>query len=47
MAHHPHLDLSGVPKHLIPRGSSRQPRCLEEQDYRFYLQWLREASVQK
>jgi putative transposase len=46
MARQPRLDLPGVPQHVIQRGNNRQPCFLQERDYRFYLESLREASTQ-
>lgn len=43
MPRHPRLDLPGVPQHIVQRGNNRQPCFLREQDYRCYLQQLREA----
>ena len=46
MARQPRLDLPGVPQHVIQRGNNRQPCFLQEQDYRCYLESLRETSKQ-
>ena len=46
MARQSRLDLPGVPQHVIQRGNNRQPCFLQEQDYRFYLESLLEASKQ-
>jgi putative transposase len=46
MARQPRLDLPGAPQHVIQRGNNRQPCFLQEQDYRFYLEALREAAQQ-
>jgi putative transposase len=46
MARQPRLDLPGVPQHVIQCGNNRQPCFLKGQDYRFYLESLREASTQ-
>jgi putative transposase len=46
MARQPRLDLPGVPQHVIQRCNNRQTCFLQEQDYRFYLESLREASTQ-
>jgi len=46
MARQPRFDLPGVAQHVIQRGNNRQPCFLQEQDYRFYLESLREVSTQ-
>jgi putative transposase len=43
MARQPRFDIPGVPQHVIQRGNNRQPCFLNEQDYHFYLESLREA----
>ena len=47
MPRQPRLDLAGLPQHVVQRGNNRQPCFLREQDYRCYLQMLREASQQQ
>ena len=32
----------GVPHHLIQRGHNRQPCFFSEDDYHYYLDWLKE-----
>lgn len=36
------LSLPGVPLHIIQRGNNRQACFYADEDYRFYLDWLRE-----
>jgi len=38
----PRIVLPGVPLHLIQRGNNRQACFYADDDYRFYLEWLRE-----
>jgi putative transposase len=47
MPRQPRLDLAGLPQHVVQRGNNRQPCFLREQDYRCYLQLLREATKQE
>jgi putative transposase len=47
MPRQPRLDLAGLPQHVVQRGNNRQPCFLREQDYRCYIQMLREASQQQ
>lgn len=35
------LSLAGLPQHVVQRGNNRQPCFFAEDDYRFYLHWLR------
>jgi putative transposase len=44
MARKPRFGLSGVPQHVIQRGNNRAPCFFDDEDYRFYLDCLREAS---
>jgi len=37
--------LPGVPVHVVQRGNNRQPVFFDPDDYRFYLERLREASL--
>ena len=46
MARQARFDIPGVPQHVIQRGNNRQPCFLNEQDYHFYLESLREAVKQ-
>lgn len=41
MPRRPRVVLPGVPLHLIQRGNNRQACFYAEDDYRFYLEWLR------
>lgn len=36
------LSLPNVPQHIIQRGNNRQACFYADEDYRFYLDWLRE-----
>jgi putative transposase len=47
MPRQPRLDIAGLPQHVVQRGNNRQPCFLREQDYRCYLQLLREACLQQ
>jgi putative transposase len=47
MPRQPRLDIAGIPQHVVQRGNNRQPCFLREQDYRCYLQLLREACLQE
>lgn len=42
MPRRPRLALPNVPLHIIQRGNNRQVCFYAEEDYRFYLDWLRE-----
>jgi putative transposase len=42
MPRRPRLALPNVPLHIIQRGNNRQACFYAEEDYRFYLDWLRE-----
>jgi putative transposase len=39
------LTLRAVPMHLIQRGNNRQACFFADEDYRLYLDWLKEYSV--
>lgn len=39
------LTLPNVPMHLIQRGNSRQASFFADEDYRFYLDWLKEYAA--
>jgi REP-associated tyrosine transposase len=41
MPRRPRLNLAGLPQHIVQRGNNRQPCFYAEDDYRFYLHWLR------
>jgi REP element-mobilizing transposase RayT len=38
------LMLPNVPLHLIQRGNNRQVCFVAEEDYRFYLDWLKNSN---
>jgi len=38
------LNLANVPQHIIQRGNNRQATFFADEDYRFYLDCLLEAS---
>lgn len=42
MPRRPRLTLPHVPVHLIQRGNNRQPCFVADEDYRCYLDWLKE-----
>lgn len=42
MPRRPRLSLPNVPLHLIQRGNNRQICFVADEDYRFYLDWLRD-----
>lgn len=44
MARLPRLFLPGQPQHVIQRGNNRDPIFAADDDYRFYLQCLKEAA---
>jgi len=41
MPRRPRLNLASVPLHVIQRGNNRQACFFAEEDYRFYLYWLK------
>jgi putative transposase len=41
MPRRPRVNLSGLPLHIVQRGNSRAACFFAEEDYRFYLHWLR------
>lgn len=45
MPRRPRLALPNVPLHIIQRGNNRQACFFADEDYRFYLDWLREYAV--
>ena len=45
MARRSRLLLAGLPQHIIQRGNNRQATFFAEEDYRSYLEWLREAAT--
>jgi putative transposase len=44
MARKPRFSLPGVPQHIIQRGNNREPCFFAEEDFRCYLDCLKEAS---
>ena len=42
MPRRPRLSLPDVPLHLIQRGNNRQTCFVADEDYRFYLDWLKQ-----
>lgn len=45
MPRRPRLVLPNVPLHIIQRGNNRQACFYADEDYRFYLDWLREHAA--
>ena len=41
MPRRPRVNLSGLPLHVVQRGNNRAACFFAEEDYRFYLHWLR------
>jgi putative transposase len=41
MPRRPRVNLSGLPLHIVQRGNNRTASFFAEEDYRFYLHWLR------
>src|ERR1039458_1922669 len=44
MPRRPRLNLARVPLHVIQRGNNRQACFFAEEDYRFYLYWLKKGA---
>ena len=44
MPRKPRFFLPDLPAHIVQRGHSREPVFFEKEDYRAYLNWLKEAS---
>lgn len=42
MPRRPRLQLPGIPLHIIQRGNNRQACFFADDDYRFYLDWLKQ-----
>ncbi len=42
MPRRPRVVLPHIPLHLIQRGNNRQVCFVADEDYRFYLDWLKE-----
>jgi putative transposase len=47
MARLPRLNLPNIPQHIVQRGNNRQAIFFHEDDYCFYLEYLREALAKK
>ena len=45
MARLPRFVLPGHPQHVIVRGNNREPIFFAEEDYRFYLDKLKDACM--
>ena len=45
MPRRPRVVLPQIPLHLIQRGNNRQVCFVADEDYRFYLDWLKEFAV--
>jgi len=43
MARKPRFSMPGVPQHVIQRGNNREPCFFAAEDYRFYLECLKES----
>lgn len=44
MARLPRLIIPNQPHHIIQRGNNRQPIFVDEEDYLYFLKWMREAA---
>jgi len=44
MPRRPRLNLASMPLHVIQRGNNRQACFFAEEDYRFYLYWLKKGA---
>lgn len=44
MPRRPRLITPGIPLHIIQRGNNRQPCFFADEDYQYYLEWLRDYS---
>ena len=45
MPRRPRLNLAGLPQHIIQRGNNRSACFFADEDYRYYLHWLRLLSA--
>ena len=43
MSRRPRINLPGYPQHVVQRGHNRDACFYAEEDYLFYLHWLREG----
>jgi putative transposase len=44
MARRPRISMAGIPQHVVQRGNNRQTTFFADDDYRFYLDCVREAA---
>lgn len=44
MPRRPRINLAGYPQHVVQRGHSREACFFAEEDYRFYLYWLKKGA---
>lgn len=44
MPRRPRINLAGYPQHVVQRGHNREACFFAEEDYRFYLHWLRKGA---
>jgi putative transposase len=44
MPRRPRINLAGHPQHVVQRGHNREACFFADEDYRFYLHWLREGA---
>lgn len=44
MPRRPRINLAGHPQHVVQRGHNREACFFADEDYLFYLHWLREGS---
>lgn len=45
MPRRPRIKLAGMPQHLVQRGVNREPCFFAEEDYHFYLHWLKKSAA--
>ena len=45
MPRRPHINLAGMPQHIVQRGINREPCFFAEEDYHFYLHWLEKSAA--
>ena len=44
MPRRPRINLAGHPQHVVQRGHNREACFFADEDYLFYLHWLREGA---
>jgi len=44
MPRRPRINLAGYPQHVVQRGHNREACFFADEDYLFYLHWLREGA---